>query len=253
MPIVFTAQLTSAVAGVETGTFSFFDGTAQLGTSSVQANGQAVFSVSNLGVGPHSISATYSGDGNFLPSTSTASAAIMVADLNLALGGDNNQSVVPGGAATYNFPLSPVVTPTFLYNVSLTASGLPPGATYTFSPASIPAGSGTLPISLTIQTAKSTAKLENESPGTGSRGWLVLAFVVLVPLSGSRRFRKQLQRRPGWMTLLLAAALSLAAVTGLSGCGSGGFFGQTNKSYTITISATSGSLVRTSTVQLNLQ
>jgi hypothetical protein len=47
--------------------------------------------------------------------------------------------------------------------------------------------------------------------------------------------------------------LSLGATAGLTGCGTGGLFGQAKKSYTITVTATSGGLVRNSTVQLTLQ
>ena len=257
LPIVLTAKLASTAVGAATGTFSFFDGSKLLGTSAVQSNGLAVFNATTLGDGKHSVSATYSGDGDFLPSMATADADITVADLNLELGGDKNQSVVPGGAVTYNFPLSPLVTSTFLYDVSLTATGLPPGASYTFSPASIPAGSGTLPVALTIQTAKNVALLElmdRSNPKSSSRGWVALALFVLLPLAGSKRLRGPLDRKGAWLMLLLAGTLSLTAVTGLSGCGSGGgFFGDTAKRYTITIAATSGGLVRTSTVQLNLQ
>jgi hypothetical protein len=57
------------------------------------------------------------------------------------------------------------------------------------------------------------------------------------------------------LLLLLFGGLSLGLVAGLGGCGSGGFLGSPpgQTSYTITISATSGTLVRTSTVQLNLE
>jgi len=51
--------------------------------------------------------------------------------------------------------------------------------------------------------------------------------------------------------LLLASA---GAAVGLSGCGSSnGFMGQSPKNYTITVTATSGSVQKTSTVNLNLQ
>ena len=57
------------------------------------------------------------------------------------------------------------------------------------------------------------------------------------------------------LLLLLLGALGLGLAAGLGGCGSGGFLGAPKgpASYTITINATSGTLVRTSTVQLNLE
>jgi ABC-type glycerol-3-phosphate transport system substrate-binding protein len=55
--------------------------------------------------------------------------------------------------------------------------------------------------------------------------------------------------------MILFAVLSIGAMAGVSGCGSGGFFGATSTSgkYTITVTATSADLVRTSTVQLTIQ
>jgi hypothetical protein len=48
--------------------------------------------------------------------------------------------------------------------------------------------------------------------------------------------------------------MNLAAVAGLSGCGStGGFFGQAQKSYTVTVTATSGALSHTTNVTLTVE
>ena len=147
-----------------------------------------------------------------------------------------------------------MLTSTFLYSVALTATGLPPGATYTFSPASIPAGSGTLPVAFTVQTAKTTAML-HRAPGSSRSPWFALIFGLLLPLAGAKRFRARLTALPRMLLLLLFGGLSLGLVAGLGGCGSGGFLGSPpgQTSYTITISATSGTLVRTSTVQLSLE
>lgn len=248
LPLTFTAQVKSSFVGTTTGSVSFFDGTALLGTIPV-ASGVAVYSTTSLGDGVHTITATYSGDTNYLSSTSSTSATITVADLNLDLGGDKNKSVTPGAAVAYSFPLSPLVTPTFLYDVQLTASGLPPGATYTFSPSTIPAGSGTTPTVLTVQTAKNSAALAH--PSTHNLALAALGFGLFLPLLGRRR----LQAIPHLLLITLFAFLSLGTMAGLSGCGNSGFFGATKTSgnYTITVIATSGGLVRTSTVQLTIQ
>jgi hypothetical protein len=68
--VVFTAAVgvVAPGAGVPTGSVTFtIDGTAQLVPLS---NGQATFATSTLGAGNHTISAAYSGDGNFNASTS---------------------------------------------------------------------------------------------------------------------------------------------------------------------------------------
>ena len=226
MAIAFTTQVSSAAAGTQTGSISVFNGSTVLATLTILAGQPTVHSETSLSSGTYSVIATYSGDSNFLPGASTgAPATISVSDLNLALGGDNNKSVVPGGAVAYNFPLSPVVTPTFIYDVALTATGLPPGATYTFSPATIPAGSGTLPVAFTAQTAKTTALLHRNS-GSSNNTWFALGFGLLLPLVGIRRFRASLSTAPRLLLIILFGSISLGLIGGLLGCGSGGFVGQ---------------------------
>jgi hypothetical protein len=255
MPVVFTGLVSSATSGVQTGTVSFLNGSTVLATVTIVAGQPGVYTETGLSSGAYSVTASYSGDASFLPSASTgAPISITVSDLSLALSGGNNKSVVPGGAVSYNFTLSPVITSTFLNSVALTATGLPPGATYTFSPSTIPAGSESLPVAFTVQTAKTTAILRR-APGTSRSPWFALLFGLLLPLGGAKRFRARLTTLPRKLLLLLVGAVSLGLVAGLGGCGSGGFLGSPpgQTSYTITISATSGTLVRTSTVQLNLE
>ena len=55
-----------------TGTVSFFDGTTKIGTSNLNSSGVATLPVTTLAVGTDSITATYSGDTNFVTSTSPA-------------------------------------------------------------------------------------------------------------------------------------------------------------------------------------
>jgi hypothetical protein len=65
-PVTFTATVSASSA---TGTVQFFDGATSLGTASL-SSGQASFSTSTLSAAKHSITAVYSGDGNFSGSTS---------------------------------------------------------------------------------------------------------------------------------------------------------------------------------------
>ena len=58
------------VIGTPTGTVTFKDGGTILGTGKIQVGGIASFSTSTLAKGSHSITATYSGDGNFIPKSS---------------------------------------------------------------------------------------------------------------------------------------------------------------------------------------
>jgi hypothetical protein len=67
--VTFTAGVSASVSGVKaipTGTVKFLDGSTTLGSASL-TNGQAVFKTNSLSGGSHSITASYSGDGQFNP------------------------------------------------------------------------------------------------------------------------------------------------------------------------------------------
>jgi hypothetical protein len=76
-PVTFTAivGVVAPGAGTPTGTVTFKDGNTVLGTASLQVvNGvvQAIFTTSSLTKGKHTITAVYSGDADFLSSTSAS-------------------------------------------------------------------------------------------------------------------------------------------------------------------------------------
>ncbi len=66
-PVTFSAPISGT--GTPTGTVTFSDGSTPIGTA-VVAGGSAALTVSSLGTGPHSISATYGGDALDSPSSS---------------------------------------------------------------------------------------------------------------------------------------------------------------------------------------
>ena len=70
-PVTFTAAVSAigSSVGTPTGTIAFMDGTTVLGTITL-SGGSAAFTTSALAVGSHSITAVYSGDFNYLASTS---------------------------------------------------------------------------------------------------------------------------------------------------------------------------------------
>jgi hypothetical protein len=71
--VTFTATVSANEpgSGTPTGTVTFKDGGKVLGTATLDASGKASYSTSSLSVGAHSITAVYSGDGNFGGSTSS--------------------------------------------------------------------------------------------------------------------------------------------------------------------------------------
>ncbi len=102
-----TVSVVAPGAGAPTGTVTFMDGGATLGTSTLGANGQATFSSSALSLGSHTVTASYGGDMNFTASsgsaTETAAAGYTVSTLAGSAGvvGSSNGT---GGAASFNNP-----------------------------------------------------------------------------------------------------------------------------------------------------
>ena len=165
-------------------------------------------------------------------------------------------TVAPGATATFQLVVGPVApATTFPAAVSLSVTGLPPGATADFSPLTLPAGSGTTTVTLTVGTS-ATAAAQRGDPQYRhlARGFAPLTLaLVLLPLT--RRVRRARKRFMRLMTVLLVLGAGVAAVAGLSGCGSTttGYFGQAPHSYTITATGTSGALSHSTTVTLTVE
>jgi hypothetical protein len=233
--ITFTATVKPTGFGTPTGTVSFYDGTTPLGSSALAAGSASV--TTTLAAGAHTITAVYAGDASFTGNTSAALAP-SVLDFNLTLGttASGSQTVVPGQPVTYALNLLPVGG-AFTFPITLSATELPPGATATFTPQVITIGAGPASVAMTIQTAASGASLPHRNLfGAGYGGGTLALSLLLLPFY---RWTRSKIRGMRPLTLCAALILSLAAIGGLSGCGSGsGFFGQTPQSYTINVIGT---------------
>ena len=127
------------------------------------------------------------------------------------------------------------------------ASGVPEGASFTFSPAIVPANNGPATVNFTVQTASGQA-----SKGSVNLGGLhnrlapVTLSLLLLPFAGMRRIRKGVRK-----TVLPLCALFLLP---------GGMVSQTGRvgsrqaqSYNIRVTATSGTLQHSTTVTLQMK
>jgi uncharacterized protein (TIGR03118 family) len=167
-------------------------------------------------------------------------------------------TVSQGGSGTVQVNISP--TNGFASSVMFTVSGLPTGATFAFSPASVtPAGGANASTTLTITAGSYTAPPPNPySISRLYRGGLIalgafcpIGLFALVPIFRNRRkLLKSLFIGGGPISLLFVMAF-------LSGCS--GTKGANNPNLvptgtsTVTITATSGSLTRTTTLSLTVQ
>jgi hypothetical protein len=347
--LLSAVHLAPNAAPAPTGTVTFLDGTASLGTATLNSSGIATFTTATLAAGSHSITATYSGDASDTASTSAAvavtvaavvqsasltppslsfttlsgstsaaqtvtlsntgnialgitgisltgtdtsafaqsttcgsslapganctisitfsptsvatfSATLSVADTatgspqTVALSGTGNaapnftlsaspavQAVPSGTAATYTLTVTPQ-NGAFNHAVSLSVTGLPQGATATFTPPSVTPGSSAATSQLSIQTATTTVARNQRSIWPIGGPALALIGIFFLPA----------RRRRQWLALGTLFLAALGALT-LSGCG-GGFAlnAPSANTYSITVSADSGQDIQTTTVQLTV-
>ena len=237
----------AACTGVTLGAYSFTSGAATATCAISYATGTPA---------THSITATYTpGNANF---TGSASGTLTeaVADFTISAQSgtlqDASITVQPGAAGQYMFTLSPQSpATTFPTTIDLTVSGLPSGATYSFSPsATIAAGATSATVTLKIQTAQTTSQ---NSPNTGGRLASRLAGIslalLLLPFVG--RLRKAGNRFSRMLPILLLLIAGMAAVVGLNGCG--GSSEPPPQSYTVIVTATSSSLSHAFNINLTVE
>jgi hypothetical protein len=241
--VTFTAVITGNEPSTPTGTVTFFDGNTQLGPGVLGIPGTWTYSTSTLALGPHAITATYSGDGVYPSNTVTMPASVPVnvepvpvTGFNFSL--SNTSIVVNGDTHTGSTTMSVNFILGFNSPVTFSCSGLPAGSRCVFSPATLTAsGTSTLTVGIDGASLKSTRPF-----GAGER---TLAALGLLGLPLLLRRRKKLAGTVLGLLMLGAMAVSL------SGC-SGGTSTPSGTS-TIMVTATSGSTTHSQAITLNVQ
>ena len=253
--VTLTATVSSP-AGVPTGTVSFLDGTTPLGPGTL-SGGVATLTTSSLAVGMHSISAVYNGGTNFAAATS---ATLMQCVMDISLGttaGGSSQTATPGGSALYSLDIAPSSGTSFPVAVTLTVNGLPASATASVTPAAWVFSSNdpwtwTLPANtpltnnsqLTVQLPQNLAQAHPKGAAGGNVASRLAPFtlaLLILPFAGRMRRAGKRLGRAAFVLLLLIAGM--AAMAGLSGCGSPSiFFTQQLETYSVTVTVSAGPL-----------
>ncbi len=177
--VTFTATVSPSTSGVPTGTVTFLDGTTPLGSPAL-SGGVASLSISTLAIGTHTITASYSGDGNFNVSTSSVVNLVVAAavpDFSLS-SSPTSLSVAAGASGQSMITINPLgglnpSTVALTCSISTTLSPAP-----TCSLGSISVANNTGSSMLTVATTGAQAAL-TPAPEHGSR-WL-LALGLLMP------------------------------------------------------------------------
>jgi hypothetical protein len=155
-PSVFgnSVTFTAAVAlgggsGIPTGSVSFFDGSTFLNAAPLNGASIATYTISTLTAGSHSITASYSGDSNFLASQSNPiTQSVSQAGTSTTLSSSSFPSSVYGQLVAFTATVSSssgVGTPTGLVQFQIdngnpVGVGLSGAGTATYSPSSLPVG-----------------------------------------------------------------------------------------------------------------
>lgn len=244
-PVNLSATVTPSSGGPPTGSVTFMNGSTAIGSPvPLSASGGASLSYnpSSLTGGTYPITATYSGDTQFVTSTSAAQ-SLNVVDFSIAASPTTVSISAPGGTGTATITITDLGG--FNANLSFSCAGLPSQANCTFTPVS--ATSETL----TITTTAATAKLERR-PHMDMRAFYALllpGLMGIVVLPGTRKKMR-------WLILIGVLAIS---VLWMAGCGGGGGSnppsnpGTPAGNSTITISAaTSGANAVTHTTKITL-
>jgi sugar lactone lactonase YvrE len=245
--VTLTAQVTSAIPGVQ-GAVTFYNGTTVLATVSLATTTgssmlSASFAQTSLGLTNTSFTAVYNGTTNFATSTSTAQ--ILNGDFGLTP--SLSVSTPQGGIALGSF----IVTPYFGLNgtMQFSCSGLPTASlcrvypqTLSFSGMENTAATQQLQVFTNVSTTTASLKPHGDPFGRGPATTLFAGMFSLFLLKRRR------------VSSLLSIIL-LAIVAGLSGCGKSGGTSTANVTptgtYNVTLTATSSTgVIHTSALTL---
>jgi hypothetical protein len=257
--------LTATVAAasgttVPTGTVTFLNGSTTLSMSTLSASGTAAYTTTALPSGSQSLTASYAGSTTFAGSTSSAVTVTVTAgapDFAAALS-PTSSTVAPGQAATTTVTLTP--SNGFNQTVALSCSGLPAGATCSFSSASVAVNGSAATSTLTIATATATAMNSTGKPfDPVAPGGVVFASFGLPVVLRRRRKTSRLLRRALLALLVVGVGTMLQSCGGGGGSsggggggGGGGSGGTPAGTYTVTVTASAGSTTHSAAYTLTV-
>jgi sugar lactone lactonase YvrE len=215
LPVTLSVQSSSTTSGVPTGSITLSDGSTTLCVVPLSVGGAATFATTSLALGAHNLSASYSGDANFLPSSSaTANLAVGPAsDFTLTATGATSQSIPKGSSATYSFSVA-MLGAAMASPIALAVQGVPLGATSSINPSYIPPGGAVTSFTLTIQTPLAALGQPSRpfTPQSASSGIQAALAILLLPLVAFARRRRNIL---GFMAV--ASCILLATLA--TGCG----------------------------------
>lgn len=184
-----------------------------------------------------------------------------------ASNGSSTASVTAGQTATYNLQVSPAGP--FNGTVQLACASIIQGATCTVNPASVNVNGSAVPFALSIATTASGVKIaqngmspiivgSQEGPGSSGPG-MPLGVLCMTILAAATAFATSKKLRQQWRAAAVCTALlCVMGMTACAGLKTSPWPAQPSVStpagtYAVTVTATYGSVVRTTTLTLNVK
>jgi len=233
-PVTFTAAVTPTPAGSELGTVNFMLGTTLLGSSSVNAQGQAEITTSKLPAGSDAITSVYSGNAQLASSTSRPVNENVTSMFTIALS-TNSTEISANNPAQITVTVTPVGG-AFNQPVNFSLTGLPSGVQASWSTPQVTPKSASATTVLTLQVASQSA----------SKRSLFSHMVQMMAVTLIGGFVSLAGRRSQKILCLLVCLAIVSGALVMSGCAGGtGIAPVTSpqaQTYTVTVNASSGSL-----------
>jgi hypothetical protein len=219
-----------------TGTVTFLDGSATLGTATLDATGTAVLVTNTLAGGQHNLTASYPGDGIITASVSNPITEAISDYVFQALPATLNIPSGQSGTATLNLiPLGG-----FAQTVQFSCGTLPTNVTCSFSPSSVtPDGVNPSTTTLTIKTGAALMSRAGSSALWSVSATALLGGILLLPFGRRKRING----------MLAALALMMLLLVGV-GCGGGSTMQTGVTPQTFTLNVTSSGPAGSKTVPL---
>jgi len=236
----FSSKVTLSAAGQPAGVTVGFAPASVSGSGTSQATFTAV---SDATPGTYTITITGNGGGVSRSTTvalTIASAAPATPEFTVSPAAATQTATVSsaGGTAKYTIDVAAVNGTGFNSPVTLSVTaGLPSGAGWSFNPVSVTPGSSSV---LTVTVPKATASVR----GAGKVPFIFA--LLMMPLMLARRKNRRLLN-------LFVIVLALGAVAAMAGCGGSSPPGEpppVARTYTITVTGSSGGLTTSTTVTL---
>lgn len=253
--VTITAMVTPSTSGVPTGTVVLTDNGTQTISSPLDSTGSATFTSSGLSTGTHSLTWSYSGDPNFVASTSPVLTQIVgtnAAPFTLS-SSSTSASVSAGQSAMFTITVASV--PSQKGAITFACAGLPTGASCIFTPNPVAPNGATATVALIVVTTGSMAALPLP-PGSwqwqktralfGALG--ILASILLV---GTGPKMKVAPSAFAFLSLLIILTLAVACSSNTGNSGSPQNVTPSGTS-NLMVTASSGSATQSVTISLTV-